>query len=365
MIKSTLEYRVAHLEHLLFNEAKQVGILYHVCTLEAYLKYIYPTDTLKASGTFNNKLYKGRDYVSFTRDQHFVVEIDSKHNILIQLVIDGDKLSEHYKIGPYNYYAFPLSNRDIYSDQDKFGDLASSEEDNEDSFIYDDPKNRQQEEVVKGPIKNLSKYIKEIRFCFTGEIDSDTINFLEKCKSQLSNCIYVPFVQNGMAYRRSNRLNGKAEFFKSLRKGYSVDDVVSCYNNYVQSVNTRQDNFEALTSAIKEFNYKEVDTLLHNDNTRAYFQKYGGMPMNELVTAYVYSFNQENGKCKNPNIVNTFKAIIDNNIDVTKFTTYHDCYSYRPSDIFNALPKYGGFYIKNGTESEVAKMIKNASNSEI
>ena len=105
--KYKLEKRIAFLESNLF-EAKQVGTLYHVCTLDAYLKWIEPEDMLQASGKYYNWVYGNNDFVSFTRDKYFVVGTKSvqKSSVLVQLVIDGDKLSEHYKIGPYNDFAF-------------------------------------------------------------------------------------------------------------------------------------------------------------------------------------------------------------------------------------------------------------------
>lgn len=139
-----LEYRISKLEKMLKNEAKQVGTLYHVCTLKAYLEWIAPKDMLQASGKYYNWVYGGDDYVSFTRDKYFVVGTKSvqQSSVLVQLVIDGDLLSERYKIGPYNDFAFG-------PDGEHVDELS--------------PKTREMEEAVKGPIKNLSKYIKEMR----------------------------------------------------------------------------------------------------------------------------------------------------------------------------------------------------------
>lgn len=138
-----LEKRVTRLEKSLYSESKQVGPLYHVCSLDNYLKWIKPNDTLQASGEYMNYLYGGRDYISFTRDQYFAVYTKSVllANVLVQLVIDGDKLSNNYRIGPYNDFAY---NHKSHSSNDI-------------------PKYREKEEVVKGPIKNLSKYLDEIR----------------------------------------------------------------------------------------------------------------------------------------------------------------------------------------------------------
>jgi hypothetical protein len=46
--------KLRRLEKKNINESKQVGTLYHVCNAEAIAKYIAPTDTLSASGKFQN-----------------------------------------------------------------------------------------------------------------------------------------------------------------------------------------------------------------------------------------------------------------------------------------------------------------------
>ena len=159
---SQLERRVAHLESMMSkNEGKQVGTLYHVWTLQSYLKYILPNDELKASGKYTNQIYGSDEFVSFTRDQFFVVGTKSVQmsKVLVQLVIDGNKLSDHYKIGPYNEFAFDTDGNRVE--------------------IPDNPADREKEEAVKGPIKNLSKYIKEI--LFDGfDIDQWSINMITK-----------------------------------------------------------------------------------------------------------------------------------------------------------------------------------------
>ena len=175
-----LEYKIRKLEKQLY-EAKQVGTLYHVCTPDAYLKYIYPNDQLSASGKYMNFLYKDNNYVSFTRDKYFVVQTDTIKSsaILFQLVIDGDLLSENYKVRPYNDF--------VYSQYGTY-------------YPYDDnPKLREKEEVVKGPIKNISNYIKEIHFDLFG-IDNKIANDLKELADdpavKSSNITYYNFMRN-------------------------------------------------------------------------------------------------------------------------------------------------------------------------
>ena len=170
-----LEKRIARLEKLVTNEAKQVGTIYHVCSLKDYLKYILPNDTLQASGRYYNFAYGGNDYISFTRDKKFVVESRDEEVVLVQLVVDGDLLSERYKVRPYNDFAFG-----------KDGTRKP-----------DDFRKREMEECVKGPIKNISKYIKEVRFdiaaCHEVTQEPD-ISLLKRKKSKLGALVYHRFI---------------------------------------------------------------------------------------------------------------------------------------------------------------------------
>lgn len=185
-----LEYRLRKLENLVFNEAKQVGTLYHICNLQAYIKYIAPKDQLKASGEFMNFLYGDNDYVSFTRNRNYNVSHSKSDDstIFVRLVIDGDKLSEHYKIGPYNDAYWDRSTEDEYGNA--FGGLTGDD---------DDASKREQEEVVKGPIKNISKYIKELQIDVT-TLDEDTIKTIKslprKKALQGANIVYNNFIRH-------------------------------------------------------------------------------------------------------------------------------------------------------------------------
>lgn len=156
---NSIEHRVLKLEKRIF-EGKQVGEIYHVCTLDSYLKWIKPNDILGASGKYKNWLHNAEtDWVSFTRNRQFTVETDDVEveNVLLQIVVDGDALSNSYRIGPYNDFAW---------------DVEGKKDD-----TWDDPEERESEEAVKGPIKNVSKYIKEIRFDVRS-LDAETIELI-------------------------------------------------------------------------------------------------------------------------------------------------------------------------------------------
>lgn len=177
MNRRILERRIARLESIAnVNEAKQVGTIYHVCSLKDYLKWILPNDTLQASGRYYNFAYGGNDFVSFTRDKSFVLESRDEEVVLVQLVVDGDLLSERYKVRPYNDFAF--------------GDDGQKKP--------DDFRKREMEECVKGPIKNISKYIKEVRFdiaaCHEVTQEPD-VALLKKKKAKLKDLVYHRFIR--------------------------------------------------------------------------------------------------------------------------------------------------------------------------
>ncbi len=203
-----LNKRITKLENTIF-EAKQVGTLYHVCTLDAYLKYIEPSDQLSASGKYHNWIYGSNDFVSFTRDKFFVVATKSvmASKVLIQLVIDGDKLSEHYKIGPYNDFAFGPNGEHM-----------------DDSQIV---KYREKEEVVKGPIKNLSKYIKEIRVD-AFDMDNATIAKIRKARLVEKDVKYFHFIKG---YQNKPFTNWMRE--SGVKDGAQLAKVMPLFKEYV------------------------------------------------------------------------------------------------------------------------------------
>lgn len=106
-------------------EGKQVGILYH------YTRLFKLSDIIR----LNQLGYKGSPYCCFTRDKNFHIYhrygVDTEQ---CRFVVDGDKLSNNYKIEPHNYFAKP-SAADFGAHQDE------------------------QEERVEGVIKNFRKYV--------------------------------------------------------------------------------------------------------------------------------------------------------------------------------------------------------------
>lgn len=168
-----LEKRISNLERKI-NEDKQVGEIYHVCSLDDYLNYIVPEDTLKSSGKWKNHLYGGKNFVSFTRNKGYIVPLHDEDNALIQLVVDGDELSHHRKIKPYNNYAFT-------KDGKKYKGPTN-------------PSSLEAEEAVEGPIEKISDFIKEVRIDFIDNTnDISFINTLKNNMDKLRNVKYYNF----------------------------------------------------------------------------------------------------------------------------------------------------------------------------
>lgn len=237
------------------NEAKQVGDIYHVCTLKAYLKYIMPNDTLQSSGKYINYLYGGTNYVSFTRDKYFVVGTDTVEmsSVLIQLVIDGNKLSEQYKIGPYNDFTYDTETGEFDPTEDNF-------------------KHREKEEVVRGPIKNISRYIKEIRIDSRRSTGGTDLILLEKNKDKLKNCVYYNFIKDSTHLKALDVLKNGASFNEFINivkmcvdpKSFAYKVKSGDINDIIDAVDAGYDinapaiNGDILLSHYVELNKKDI-----------------------------------------------------------------------------------------------------------
>lgn len=96
----------------LLNEAKQVGTIYHYTTFEAGLK-ILKSNQLKSGEAADSTKSKPVFAISFTRDKRF----HDNHKVgfdktswgskpQIRFTIDGNKLSNKYRINPYAQKSF-------------------------------------------------------------------------------------------------------------------------------------------------------------------------------------------------------------------------------------------------------------------
>lgn len=152
-----LSDRLSKLERKLF-EAKQVGTLYHVCSVEAARNYIFPKDQLKGSGKYTaNKITGTKDVIYFSRNKRIDnVAFLTRSHMIIQFVVDGDKLSERYHIFPYNDFI----------DDERTGYSGSNSLRPTKTPLNQLINNRQQEECVLGTIKNFSSYVTKINMYY-------------------------------------------------------------------------------------------------------------------------------------------------------------------------------------------------------
>ena len=87
-------------------EGKQVGTLYHFTNADKFI-HILKENSLKSSRRQPDSGYGGYWYISFTRDKNFnKVPMGSISGTAIVFIVDGDKLSNKYKIEPFNYYNY-------------------------------------------------------------------------------------------------------------------------------------------------------------------------------------------------------------------------------------------------------------------
>ena len=231
-------------------ESKQVGDLYHVCNAEAIAKYIAPTDTLSASGKFQNYLKGGNNYISFTRNKRFIVNVESTQQfVLFRFVVDGDSLSENYSITPYNDFAYNVDTGNRIRDTKNI------------------PTKTEFEEIVKGPIKHFSRYIKKILFsyyikkfltnpAFDLSIVSTLVENMKLCQSYVN--------KNNIEY---------SSFMKDWDDGNSLvlNKVVTSYNDVVHLFeilcSIRQGSAQYLNEYKRIFNTEVFcvrDFLIHN-----------------------------------------------------------------------------------------------------
>lgn len=79
------------------NEGKHIGDLYHVLDYEK-LKFVLQSNTIRS--------YKaGGGRISTSRDKMFNSYLGDTPTSIFKLVLDGEKLSNHYKINPFKYFS--------------------------------------------------------------------------------------------------------------------------------------------------------------------------------------------------------------------------------------------------------------------
>lgn len=136
-------------------ESKQVGTLYHTTSLSSLVFYMVSRDVLQSSGLYEpNKITGRKDVIYFSRSRNLEnIKWLTGSDVIATIVVDGDKLSENYHVFSYNDFV------DIENDKGRIPGFAKDPVTGKKKRVWMD---RQHEECVDRPIKNVSKYIKEI-----------------------------------------------------------------------------------------------------------------------------------------------------------------------------------------------------------
>lgn len=185
---------------LLKKEAKQVGDIYHVCSPEAM---IY---NLKHNAITPHKfsVFIGdKEGVSFTRNKNFLVNTTIFSYVVFRITLDGDKLSENYKIKPNDFY-----NQFSMSDRVSQKMTAVSDE---------------MEEVVIGEIKNLDRYIKNIEFIIKA---NPALSIQKEKQATLDSLVYIK--KHNLPF--SSQALTKVSFKRDL------DSLISLYTSLVSYI---------------------------------------------------------------------------------------------------------------------------------
>ena len=226
----------------ILKEGKNIGDLYHICTMDAFVEHIIPDNKLEASGKYYNQSLSTYKAVSFTRDSLFVVPTETvrRARILFQFKVDGSKLSNKYKIVPYNGNSL-------------LGGLLDSKPHS------DTPQHREKEEVVIGPIINFKSYIKEVSFdikqLYDDEIDH-YISCLDQIKSYLGSIpcdrVDLPFLKDGNISIK--KVKNRLFTVKTL------DDLISLLKNK-GNINTFMDNPDSVDLFVNNLRFYDFDTI--------------------------------------------------------------------------------------------------------
>ena len=127
---------------LKIESAKQIGTLYHLTNLDG-IEFIMKNNKLV------RKLYDG---ISFTRNKMLNFYEGHPSRLYFKLIIDGDKLSNTYKIEPFKYHS---NNDDV------------------------DFRNEAEEIIKVREIRNIDKYIKGVAFIYRNFEGFDEDDYLE------------------------------------------------------------------------------------------------------------------------------------------------------------------------------------------
>ena len=233
-----LEYRLRKLENK-YNEAKQVGDIYHVAELSIAGK-IADSDQLGLKG-----------HSFFTREKNFnIVAHHFTNNVFISVrfTVDGDKLSENYKVDPVNNH-------------------------------WDDG-DTQWEVITNRSIKNFHKFVKAV------DIMADTNSFREpgkrgtwgKAKSDFDLAINNKYMDANRAERLYNSLVSLQTWCKQNSIPLNVDDKKITVRKLLNALKSYSEDDKLTDDQIDE---KKLLHTAQNNYGKDYIVKkgkYGGIP---------------------------------------------------------------------------------------
>ena len=257
--KFTHRMRLRKLENK-YNEAKQVGDIYHVAELSVAGK-IADSDQLGL---------KGHSY--FTREKNFNIVAHHNNRVLISVrfTVDGDKLSENYKVDPANNH---------WED----GDI-------------------QWEVVVNRSIKNFHKFVKAV------DIIADTNAFRTKGKrgtwgkarSDFNIAINDKYMNTDRAEQLYDSLLSLQTWCKQNNIQLDVDDERMTVNSLLDALNNYSE-YDKITD--DQFDEKKFFYTAQNNYGSDYIVnkgKYGGTPAVILTDKkdrnhkFVYALSDDN-----------------------------------------------------------------------
>lgn len=103
MKKSQLKQLIKEEIHKVLKEGKQVGALYHYTTLKNAIQILKDNALKRSTESQEDEYGDERDGISFTRFSHTNILGSSDDRLSVRLKLDGDKLSNKYKISPYHW----------------------------------------------------------------------------------------------------------------------------------------------------------------------------------------------------------------------------------------------------------------------
>ena len=287
----------------IINESKNIGIIYHVCTLNAMIKHVIPTDSLSGSGKWYNSVFNSKDIVSFTRDKKYITPVAGLSPVFFQFVVDGKKLSEKYKIKPFN---------------NRTKSIGFSEA----------------EESVLGTITNFRKYIISVNFYVSEEI----VNYLEdktKLKKLVKDIATVDdYLLNIDNQQKEEKHSGNCwyDYFKSESK--ELESIV----DQIRDCETITDLFIVLNSLQnKQIRLSENKKLLKESPVKFNQKGYSGQSMSVRAKQAYDSGEMPKSKW-------TKSAIIDALEDAFGENAIADFKKFSKDTLFTNLCKYSSWH---------------------